>query len=644
MSKRYYEIVPIGRKSVVLTYHSYEQLEALEECKQAQLVQIPIRSSEPNALGYVLREVCKPKFQTKSALPSLFYYSSSQVSLALFMAQYYLSPLPKVLDQFMPLKMALRSSSKMDFSYKGSTLSALNSSQEHALRFIRDKPISLLFGDTGSGKSEVYFHLMDEVLEKNQKVLFLMPEIALTPQMERRIKGAFSDYEVGIWHSKVTNAKKRKIQDKLQRNEIQILAGTRSAVFADLENLGLIIVDEEHDDSYKAGNLLGVSNNTPYNARDICIYLAKTHNIQLLLGSATPSVQSYYLAKENGWLYRLRGRFHQTQKKITFVEKNGEFLSDKSINALENIIDSKKQALVFVPIRAHFKRLVCGACGECVKCKNCSVCLSLHEDKMLCHYCGYSERIPSECKSCKESDLRGHQAGSMQLSAQIRERLPRARVGVFDTDHVKSQEEIRNVLLAFENGDLDILVGTQMISKGHDYDIALAIIFGIDHMIGIANYRALERGFSVLYQINGRSARKSDGEIIIESNHTELISEFIDDYGDFLEFDLKNRAGLYPPFCKLVALHFFDKSEPNAQKKLQDALIFLNKKLSIREFEGDNAPFEIIGHGASPILRVDKMYRYHIFLRTFAHIKTLKILQILKGQMDVYIDVDPVGI
>ena len=498
----------------------------------------------------------------------------------------------------------------------------LSTQQQKAYEFISSHPLSLLFGDTGSGKTEIYMKILEDTINQNKSAIFLMPEISLTPQMQKRLKEKFGSL-VEIWHSKITKKKKEEILKKISTGEVKIIAGARSSLFVQMPNLGLIIVDEEHDDSYKA------SNKPRYHARDVAIYMGKILGAKVLLGSATPSLTSYYKFP----FFRLKETFFDTQKSLVF-HKETQGISDEISDEISLILNQNNQAIIFLPTRANYKYLTCFECGKFVECPFCSVGMSIHREKnaLRCHYCNYMERIPKICPSCKSDQLRTNRIGTAQVVHELGEKFPEKNFVKFDRDEVTTQTKLKKILKSFNDGEIDVLVGTQMLSKGHDYhDIRLAVIFGIDTILAMADFRSRERALSLLLQVAGRSGRKGEGKVIIVSNNEEFFSHYIDDYEKFLKDELAYRKELYPPFKKLMKIMIADKSKQKALKILDN----------LRECLENKTDIEVVGFGESPIAKIASKFRFQVLLRSNSTKALLKVAHQCKCK-GCEIDIDPI--
>lgn len=634
----YYLIAPIGLKSPPLVY------ECEEECAKESICSIVVRGK--SYLGVILQSLDKPSFECKIAHKITNCFLPHQILLASFIAQYYCVGLGESYGLFVPQESKSEESANKNLAELTFELKTLSREQNEALKFLLSHTNPLLFGDTGSGKTEIYIHLIAHTLAQAKNTLFLMPEIALTPQIESRLREVFGD-AVGIWHSKVTPAQKRKLLLALHSGTIRIIAGARSALFLPIRELGLVIVDEEHDDAYK-------SQSTPYyNARDMALYLGSKTNIKVVLGSATPSVVSYYNAIKQDSVYRLRGRYFTSNKSIYIVSQNPQMtietestpIDEGLVAKIKEKLEHNEQAIVFIPTRAHYKMLVCSECGSGIECAFCSVNMSLHLDKnaLICHYCHWSSPIPTLCPKCKSESLHSHRIGTAQVAQALQKALPNAKITLFDRDNITSHTKLKTILQKFNDGDIDVLVGTQMLSKGHDYHrVNLAIILGIDYVLKGSDYRCNERAISLLHQIAGRSGRKYDGEVYVQSANSIFLEQFLRDYEDFLHYELRNRPHLYPPYQRLATLTFSHKIESKALNAMQNV-----REILLKRGLGE---VEIVGDSKALVERLYNKYRFILLLRSPSARALLELLHYLNahthqdlGRM-YEIDIDPLNI
>ncbi|MDE5603435.1 MAG: primosomal protein N' [Helicobacter sp.] len=606
----YYHIILLKQKSPPLTYSSIKPL------KIGEVVEAPL--FKKNLKGVVFKESLKPNFECKSVMPLGEYFSQSQIELAEFIASYYCSSYASSFGVFLPFAQGF----VQDFPSLSFEIKPLNEEQIKALDFINSRQSSLLFGDTGSGKTEIYIHLLNQTLQKGENAIFLMPEIALTPQMEKRLKAVFGEY-IAFWHSKVSTKKKQEILQRLKEGELRILAGSRSSFFLPLSKLGLIIIDEEHDDAYKS------SSSPRLNVRDIALFLAQKNHIKILLGSATPSLTTYYKASQKQNIFRLKGSFYNTKKEFIFCQSHNYF-HHLIIRNLQKTLQSNKQAIVFLPTRANFKHLLCNHCGEIVQCPNCSVSMSLHkkDSSLKCHYCHFTSPILSTCPTCG-SELESLRIGTQEFAKQLSNYLPDAKITCFDRDSIATQRQLTQTLEAFNQHKIDILVGTQMLSKGHDYhNVDLSIALGLDYLLKASDYRAREKTLALMYQLAGRSGRKENGKVIIQTLQKDFFKQYLQDYQSFLEKELQMRQSLYPPFVRLALIKISHKNKEKAHLLMQKALNNLHPHKKV----------EIVGYGDAPIEKIANKYRCVILLRSAeskALHNTLRNLQDFPCEIDI---------
>ncbi len=445
----------------------------------------------------------------------------------------------------------------------------LTPAQEQARKFAEANETSLIFGDTGSGKSEIYISLIAQALAAGKQALFLMPEISLTPQMTKRLQSYFGE-RLGVWHSKISPKKKREILAKFNAGEIRLIAGARSALFLPFSDLGLIVVDEEHDDSYKSAAAPRL------NARDAAIFVGKKLGIRVVLGSATPALSTY--AKQPH--FRLRGTYFSSAKRFIFDESETG-LSPKILTEIGRSLEAGKQAVVFLPTRANYKYMVCENCGQIVRCPFCAVGMSYHADAaaLKCHYCGFSTFYKASCENCGGEVMQARKIGTGELAAQLAARFPSARIAKFDRDEITTQRKLEALLNNFNAHKIDILVGTQMLSKGHDYHgVDLAVIMGIDEHLSYPDFRAREKTLALAMQVAGRAGRSGQGRVVIQTRQSGFFRDYIENYDDFLRDEAEFREGLYPPYMRLLRVLISHKNEKAAGEIMSAALELLRHK------------------------------------------------------------------
>ena len=497
--------------------------------------------------------------------------------------------------------------------------------QEKALVFLNKNKISLLFGDTGSGKSEIYFKLFEKTINSGKSCIFLLPEISLTPQMTKRLKEKFGDL-IAIWHSKITKKKKEEILEKIERDEVKIVMGARSALFLPMKNLGVIVVDEEHDDSYK-------SNSRPrYHARDIAVYMGQKLGAKVVLGSATPSLTSYKKFPS----FRVKQSFFKSSKSYEFIQNN-DFISEYVLEKIKKTLDENSQVIIFLPTRGNFKYLSCKSCGSGVKCPFCDIGMSIHKSKnaLVCHYCNYHERVSRVCPSCKSEDLSVNRVGTAEITNVLSEIFSEKKIAQFDKDTVSTQRKLNSILKDFAEKKIDILVGTQMLSKGHDYhDVKLVVVFDIDTILNMADFRSRWRAMSLLLQVSGRVGRKGSGEIVVQSSNKEFFESYLDDFEEFLKDEAQFSKELYPPYKKLLKVLIAHKDRQKALNLLEEV------QQRVNSF--DLKDIEVVGFGEAPISRIAGKYRFQALFRSPSSRELLKLSHYLNIQ-GVEIDIDPVN-
>ena len=607
----YYQLSIIGSPLGEFTYYSSHHIPI------GTKVIVDFNNKKKDAV--VIEEVSQPQFDTNEIQEVLeVFYSSEQITLAHFIATYYLCSLG---DAY-ALMVAFHKREKTFLQEKTASTIVLSAKQQEALAFLKKEKVGLLFGDTGSGKSEIYMKYFEEVLANSQRCLFLMPEISLTPQMAQRLEKHFGSIVV-MWHSKLTPKQKKIALEKIHSGAAKIIAGARSALFLPIEDLGLIVVDEEHDDSYKS------SSRPRYNARDIAIYLGKLHDINVVLGSATPSLTSYVKFPH----IRVKGG-HFSTKRTFIYERSVETLSPLIIQALQERVEAKEQSIVFLPTRANFKYLICADCGHTYECVFCSVGLSVHQKSraMKCHYCNFTQAIPQICSECQSPNLTSSRLGTAEAVKNIAQLLPNANVAQFDRDIITTASKLKKALQRFNERESDILVGTQMLSKGHDYHgVTLAVVLGMDNMLNIGDYRAREKALSALIQVSGRSGRKKNATVIVQSFNEPFFSAYVESYEAFLEEEKESRKELYPPYKKLARILFAHKNGAKAQeemRKMQDALVAFKD-------------VEVVGAGKCAIARVANKYRFEILLRADKSTALIQAIKSTKSSL-AEIDMDPI--
>ncbi|RXJ60946.1 primosomal protein N' [Candidatus Marinarcus aquaticus] len=591
----YYEIALLKSPLEPLTYEFNEPLNL------GQKVRVKLARRKNLMDGVVVKEVPQPDFKCSIIEEvSEAYYDTTMLQTAKFIASYYICSLGEALSLYTPFNQTPSVVSKT-FESK----IELSNEQEKAFEFLEQNKQALLFANTGSGKTEIYIKTIEKHLNENQQAILLMPEISLTPQMQKRLEKVFGD-AVAIWHSKVTKKRKEQIIEGLHNGEIKLIAGARSALFLPYSRLGLIMVDEEHDESYK-------SDQKPrLNVKDLTIYMAKQFGYQLILGSATPSISSFHKLP----YIRITKTYFQSQKVLTFYDSQFA-LNDEVKDKITRVLQQNQQVIVFLPTRANYKYQVCSSCGKSVECPYCSVSMSLHKNALAlkCHYCGYTQQIPQSCPSCGTGIIHNLRVGTAQIEEELQTLFASKTVMRFDRDSITTDSKLKAVLNDFNDEKIDILVGTQMLSKGHDYhNVTLAIVLGIDSILNMNSYKARERALSLLIQIAGRSGRKGFGEVMVQTKNADFFEYYMqeNDYEQFLKDELVFREDLYPPFFKMAKVVF---AHTNGLKAKEEMQYYVKQFAVIKEVE-------VVGSGESAVFKIANKYRYEIILRS-SNIKAL---------------------
>ncbi len=438
--------------------------------------------------------------------------------------------------------------------------------RDEILQHFETKDTVLLHGITGSGKTEIYINLIEEALENGSQVLYLLPEIALTTQIVNRLKKVFGD-RMGVYHSRFSDNERVEVWQGVLRGDLPLIVGVRSSVFLPFDNLGLIIVDEEHETSYKQYDPA-----PRYHARDTALVLSRLHSAKNLLGSATPSIESYYQARQGKYgLVKLDSRYGNASlpelqladTRIAQRQKTMKAMfSQELINAMNETVKKGEQAIIFQNRRGYAPYLNCEECSWIPKCNNCAVSLTYHmySNELRCHYCGHKDYVPTSCPACGSNKVKTIGYGTEKLEESIRLMVPEANVQRMDLDTTRRKNSYQTIIDDFEEGKIDILVGTQMVSKGLDFEkVTLVGVFDADRMIHFPDFRSYERTFQLITQVSGRAGRSEiPGKVIIQTNNTDqpiLHQVLAGDYEGLYIKEIEERERyFYPPFSRLIRL------------------------------------------------------------------------------------------
>ena len=482
--------------------------------------------------------------------------------------------------------------------------------------------VSLLYGVTGSGKTSVFFKLIEQAVADEKGVIVMVPEIALTPQLLAIFKAHFGD-KVAVFHSALSLGERLDEYKRVQRGIAKLAVGTRSAIFAPFQNLGLIIVDEEQEHTYKS------ESKPRFNAKDLARFRCSWHKALLLLSSATPSVETYYYACEGVYhKHTLKNRYGTAVLPEVIIEDMNEEVavgntgsySSRLLQSIEDNLDHGKQSILLLNRRGYNSFVTCNSCKEPLTCPNCSISLTYHSanNRLMCHYCGYSVRYDGTCPTCRSHSLRFSGTGTQRAETELAEIFPQARILRMDTDSTMTRSSHEKKLDAFARGDYDILVGTQMVAKGLDFpNVTLVGVLNADRMLYLDDFRSYENTFSLLTQVVGRSGRGKDkGRAIIQTFTPEnpIISLAArQDYDAFYSSEIAlRRAMLYPPFAAICLVGFVSGS---ARKSADAARLFLTKMTVLLTNDHPDIPLRVLGPVPASVFKVSNQYRYKLILK-----------------------------
>lgn len=516
----------------------------------------------------------------------------------------------------------------------------------------------LLHGVTSSGKTEVYFEAIKKVLEQGKNVLFLAPEIALASVLTQRMARRFGIDKTAIWHSSISEGEKFDVWNKIKNNEIRILAGARSAVFAPLKNIGLIIIDEEHDSSYKQ-----TMPAPRYDAKRVAQKLAELNNCPVLLGSATPDINTYYYAKNSGNLIEMKKRYNDYPlAKVRIVDMREEhfranhgIFSRALVSAIENNLRDKKQTIILMNRRGFSTYTQCLACGEVIQCPKCAIPLIFHSQTqtLKCHYCEHEQEMITECPKCGSEAIRNCGTGVQKVELIAQKLFPDANIVRLDSDSMSKKNQHIEILNDFRNGKIDILIGTQMLAKGLDNpNVTLVGVINADNGFNLPDFRSCERGFQLLTQVAGRAGRGDNpGEVYFQTYNPDfygLETAKAQDYTGFYDTEIEAREDFdYPPFSQIIRVILSSKNQFRAERSAQEIAMRLNDIVDKRNLA---EPVAVLGPNACVIERLQEHYRFQILIKNKLDEKgrrfILSFLSQIKLPEDIKltVDVDPIDI
>ncbi|GAF66126.1 primosome assembly protein PriA [Bacillus sp. TS-2] len=510
----------------------------------------------------------------------------------------------------------------------------------------------LLHGVTGSGKTEIYLQAIAEVIEKGKQAIMLVPEISLTPQMVQRFKGRFGEW-VAVLHSGLSVGEKYDEWRKIERQEVKVVVGARSAIFAPFNNIGVIIIDEEHETSYKQ------EDHPKYHAREVAKYRAQTYQCPVILGSATPSLESYARAKKGVYtLLKLNERVkNQPLPKVEMIDmreelRNGNrsMFSQVLMEEMKIRLQKKEQMVLFLNRRGHSTFVMCRDCGHVEMCEHCDVSLTYHrnQNRLKCHYCGNEHIMPNTCSSCGSEHIRFFGSGTQKVEEELTKVLPEAKVIRMDVDTTSKKGSHQKLLEAFERKEADILLGTQMIAKGLDFPaITLVGVLSADSMLHLPDFRSAERTFQLLEQVSGRAGRHElPGQVVIQSYNPEHYSNELvqtHDYEKFFEIEMGQRKQVgYPPYYFMVLINISHTELTQVISTSEKIVEILKRELSSTTI--------ILGPVVSPLAKIKDRYRYQCLIKYKNEPKLMNVLHTIQehfmnksnsGHLQVQIDLNP---
>ncbi|MDG0815051.1 replication restart helicase PriA [Bdellovibrio svalbardensis] len=657
-----------------------------EPLQRGQLVNVPLgkRKVKGLVLGPAAPTATASEFKIKSIdsideeyrpLPAPF------VNWLEWLGNYYLHPVGQVVQSAFP---PLRKTEKQRASKRAPVIpqldadTELNLTDEQRTCFESISKYSgfsthLLFGVTGSGKTEVYLRLLDKVLKEGKRGLVLVPEISLTPQLVQRFARRFGD-KIAAMHSQLTEREKTNQWWDMVDGKKSILIGARSALFCPIEDLGLIIVDEEHEPSFKQDEKL------KYNGRDAAVMMGKMMNCPVVLGSATPSLETWKNAQEGKYhLHTLKNRVagralptievidlrqqkaDDDQQKL-IIEKYSHlpfWLSPALFEKMNEVLDQGDQAALFLNRRGVAQMVVCPACGHTRECPNCDISLTLHAGShLICHYCDYHENMKARCPDCKEGEMEAIGLGTELLEKDLSRLFPGKRIARADRDEIQSRADLEDLISDMETGAIDILVGTQMIAKGLDFPkLKLVGLVLADVGFNLPDFRATERSFQLITQMSGRSGRhvkegESPGYVIIQTFNTEHESITFarnHDYEGFANNELSIRGALnYPPVGRLVG---FRIQGPHLGKVEEAARLLARRAQSLKTQFPQYSSMEVLGPAEAPLSKLRGQFRYHLLLKTSQNNVANPFSRQLLGDQEwvpsgvkILVDIDPMNL
>lgn len=597
--------------------------------------------------------------------------SEQQFRLWQWIADYYMCPLGDVLKAALPGGMKRPLGRKYQFNEdSGSMMREINEqlerkglsdaqrkAYEQICHEFENKDITLLHGVTSSGKTEIYMHIIFKYISEGRQVLYLLPEIALTTQITERLRAVFGD-SMGVYHSKFTEKVREEVyQRQISDHPYKLILGVRSSIFLPFRDLGLIIVDEEHDASYKQQEPA-----PRYHARNVAMMLAKMYGAKTLLGTATPSFETYHFAKKGRYGYvELTERYLGLQlPTVTVVDMKEEkrkkmavgAFSSRLIRAMRNALDHHQQVILFQNRRGYSSFMECKQCGWVPRCPHCDVSLTYHKRRQLltCHYCGYTTHLPEQCPNCEEKKFTDVGLGTEKVEDQIHDIFPDAKTLRMDLDTAKTRTQFEQIINEFSAHEADILIGTQMVTKGLDFsDVSVVGVLNSDTMLNQPDFRSYERSFQTLSQVAGRAGRKHEaGEVILQTKHadSDIVKQIAqnDYWSMFYQQMTERRDFKYPPFQRLIYIYLRHRDGDLLEHVATDMADRLRKIFGERILGPDCPPVGRIQslHIRKIILKVEPTLSTDKVRQALLHVKQKIMSQPMCKNMNLFFDVDPV--
>lgn len=610
-------------------------------------------------VGYVVKVLddYPLDFEVKDIIKSIDkepIFTTELLDTAKWMSKVYISSIGQILSMMIPSGKRESESALFSAEEDFSPIKKLSDEQQEALNNIISNPgdTFYLYGVTGSGKSEVYLRAAEEVIKKGKKVIYLVPEITLTHQLLSDISLRFSN-RVALLHSALTPSQRLKHWHRIINGEADIAIGARSAVFAPFKDVGLIIIDEEHENSYKSGQ-------TPrYHARQVAQKRAANMHSTLVMGSATPSLESY-LSMKKGLMKRLDLKTKvaggsEAKVRIVNMLKENRTISKELEEEIRSALSDKAGVILFLNRRGYTYYYHCNSCGHVEECPNCSIALTYHKssERMVCHYCGYSTPLENKCSKCGSHDMSVAGFGTERVEEEASKLFPSAKIARLDTDVAGSDKEgVKKTIEEFKKGNIDILLGTQMVAKGLNFPrLRLVGVILADSTLSVPDFRSEERTFSLLEQVKGRAGRyRDDGRVVIQTYRVDdnAIKAVRDQKAtEFYENELEIRKSLnFPPYSRLVSLTLRSKSEEGVKKAADELYSLIDKVIEKSKY----LDVSVIGLNPCIIYKKANNFRYQILLsgENFIHLNTIVSISLERyhcpSNVYVEIDVDPLSL